>query len=47
MAERRLGGGDAAVHLLVGQAEVALGQRLPLGDVLLFVRREDGQHRVI
>ena len=36
-AERRLGRGDAAVHLLVGQAEIALGQRLPLGDVLLLV----------
>ena len=38
-AERRLGRGDAAVHLLVGQAEIPLRQRLALGDVLLLVRR--------
>ena len=38
-AERALRGGDAAVHLLVGQADVPLGQRLTLGDVRLLVRR--------
>ena len=44
-AERRLGGGDARVHLLVGQAEVALGQRLALGDVVLLVfGQERNQH---
>ena len=41
-AERRLRGGDARVHLLVRQADVALRQRLTLGDVLFFVR---GQQR--
>ena len=40
-AERRLGGGDADVHLLVGQAEIPLRQRLALGDVLLLVGRQD------
>ncbi len=42
-AERGSGGGDARVHLLVGQTEVALGQRLALGEVLLLVRRENWQ----
>ena len=32
--------GDAAVHLLVREAEVFLGERLALGDVLFLVRRE-------
>ena len=38
-AERRFRRRDAAVHLLVGEAEVALGQRLALGDVFLSRRR--------
>ena len=46
-AERRLRGGDAAVHLLVGQAEVALGQRLALGDVLLLVLGQQRNQRDI
>ena len=39
VAERRFRRGDARVHLLVRQAEIALGQRLPLGDARLLVRR--------
>ena len=42
VAERRARRGDARVHLRVGQAEILLGQRLPLGDVLLL---ELGQQR--
>ena len=30
--------------LVVGQADVPVGQRLALPEVLLFVRGEDGQH---
>jgi hypothetical protein len=40
-AERRFGERNPAVHLFVGQAEVSLRQRLPVGDVFLFVRREN------
>ena len=40
-AERRPGRGDARVHLLVGQTEVALGQRLALADVLFLVGRQE------
>src|SRR5205823_2435732 len=32
---------DAAVHLLVRKAKVPLGERLALGEVLLFVGRQD------
>ena len=42
-AERGSGGRDARVHLRIGQTDVALGQRLPLGQVLLLVRRENWQ----
>ena len=40
-AELGLRRGDAAVHLLVGETEVFLGQRLALGDVLFLVRRQN------
>jgi hypothetical protein len=41
LAERPLRGGDPLVHLVVGQAEVALGQRLALADAgLLDVGQE-------
>jgi hypothetical protein len=42
-AEFFLGGGDAAVHLVVGQADIPLRQRLPLAEVFFFVRRENRQ----
>jgi hypothetical protein len=29
--------GDAAIHLIVCEAEMAIGQRLTLGDLALFV----------
>ena len=45
-AERRLRGGDARVHLLVGQPQVVLGQRLAFGDVLLFVGRKQWYQHV-
>ena len=41
-AERPACGGNASVHLRVGQTEILLGQRLALGDVLLL---ELGQQR--
>ena len=40
-AERRLRGGDAAIELLVGQAEITLGQRLALGELRLLELRQD------
>ena len=44
-AERGLGRGDAAIHLLVGQAEIALRQRLALADLrLLVIREQRNQH---
>ena len=39
--ELRLGRGDAALHLLVREAEVLVGQRLAFRDVVVLVRRED------
>ena len=36
LAERRLRGGDPRVHLVVRQAQVALGERLALADALLL-----------
>ena len=36
VAERLLRGGDPRVHLVVGQTQVALGQRLALADALLL-----------
>ena len=41
-AERRARRGNAAIHLVVRQTEILLGQRLALGDVLLL---ELGQQR--
>ena len=43
-AERRPGGGDARVHLLVGQTEIALRQRLALADVLFLVGGQERNH---
>ena len=40
-AERPARGGDAAIHLLDGEAEVAVRQRLPLADVLVLVLRQE------
>ena len=37
VAERRLGGGDAGVQLLIGQAEIRVRQRLALVEARLFV----------
>ena len=45
-AERRLRGRNAARHLLVGEAEVSLGQRLAFRDVFFLVRREDRNQHV-
>jgi hypothetical protein len=42
-AERRPGAGNADIHLLVGQTEIPLRQRLPFGDVFLLVRGQDRQ----
>src|SRR6185312_7875617 len=42
-AEPAASGGDAAVHLLVREAEISLRQRLPLGDAVFLVCRENGQ----
>ena len=39
LAERLLGGRDARVHLVVGEAEVALRERLALADALPSRRR--------
>ena len=36
IAERPLGGGDPRVHLVVGQAQVRLRERLALADALLL-----------
>jgi len=36
LAERRFGGLDAGVHLVVREAQVAIGERLPLTDALLL-----------
>ena len=36
LTERALGGRDARVHLIVGEAEILLGERLPLADALLL-----------
>ena len=45
-AEGRFGRGNAAVHFLVGKAEIAFGQRLPLGNIrLLVVGQQRDQHR--
>jgi hypothetical protein len=46
LAQRGARRGDAADHLLHGQAEVLLRERLPLADVLAFVLRQrvDGPH---
>ena len=41
LAERRPRRRDPAVHLLDGQAEVALRERLPLADVLVLELRQD------
>jgi hypothetical protein len=41
-AELCFGCGDPAVHLLVSQSEILLGQRLPLADMILLV---GGQNR--
>ena len=35
VAERRFGRRDPGVHLVVGQTEISLGERLPLADALL------------
>jgi len=44
-AERAFGGGDAQVHVLVGQTEVRVRQRLALADVrLLVVGQQRNQH---
>ncbi len=43
-AERRARRRNAAVHFLVRQPEVSLRQGLPLGNVFLLVRRQNGQH---
>src|SRR5690242_10780174 len=37
LAERRLGGGNPPIHLLRRQAEIALGERLALADLLVLV----------
>jgi hypothetical protein len=42
-AEPLFGGGEAGVHLLVGQPEIPLGERLALTEVFLFVLRQDRQ----
>ena len=39
LAERRLRGGDARVHLVVRQAQISLRERLALADALPFRRR--------
>ena len=44
-AERRLRRGNPRVHFLVGQTDIPLRQRLPLGDVLFFVFGQDGKER--
>ena len=44
-AERRLRRRDAAVELLVGQTEIALGERLALRDVRLLELRQDRKQR--
>ena len=45
--KRRAGRRNAAVHFLVRQPQVPLGQRLPLGQVFLLVRRQNRQqHKV-
>ena len=44
-AERRLGRGDAAVELLVGQTEISLGERLALRDMRLLELRQDRKQR--
>ncbi len=44
-AERRLRGGDAAIELFVGQAEIALGERLALRDMRFLELRQDRKHR--
>src|SRR5204863_7385124 len=43
--ELRLGGGNARVHLLVEQSDVALRQRLPLGEMLFFVGSQNRERR--
>ncbi len=45
-AEPCFRGGDASIHLFVREAEISFGQRLALGDVLFFVRREHGDEHV-
>ena len=42
-AERRPGRGDALIHLRVGQPDVAIRQRLALGQMFLLVGGQDGQ----
>src|SRR5262249_12278168 len=39
--ERRAGRGNPMVHLLVGQTDIARGERLPLADVFFLVFRQD------
>ena len=43
IAECRFGGGDAQLHLLVRQPQIALGQRLAVGEAGLFVSGEKVQ----
>ena len=48
LPERRARSRDTAIHLLVRQTEILLGQRLALGDVLLLEvgqQRTDRTHR--
>ncbi len=45
--ERRFRRGDAAIHLLVREAEIVLGQRLPLSDVCFFVVSDQRDEHVI
>ena len=46
LAEGGLGRPDAPVHLLVGQAQVLLWQRLPLTDLLFLDLRQQRDERV-
>src|SRR5206468_8215944 len=42
-SERGFGGGDARVHLLVAQTQIAVGQRLTLANVVFLVLGQDGK----
>jgi hypothetical protein len=41
--QSRPGRGDAPVHFCIGQADIAIGQRLAFGQMFLLVRSQNGQ----